>query len=410
MLKKISARMVLSILIASVVLLSLAACGRVQQVSNSEYGAFSVDIASAQGESPVAIAWYDTRHESADIYLRLLDDDLLPASREWRLTDGIEQAYEPDIVVDEQHVAVVWYSEVESRANTGRVYFALYDHSGQELLRTALSVVGTDARIPAIAATDDGFFVAWLEGAVNNGRTSSQRQLMGVWLERNGDLRVAAHAIAPASPSTWNLNLAVADAAEDRVLLVYDADFETAVSELYVVEVTPQHSQLNRLTANDGYDSKYPDLALSSRSGEGVAALTWYDELYGNNEIYLLQLPEEALFYSDVQNFLELQATRITQSEGDSIGAYLAWQGERLALVWSEPVSRRYEIFYQLWNSSGEAVTEATRLTNSRDDSYIPSIAAYRERFAVAWSEVSVVGALRDAQLSRSEIAVQYID
>ena len=410
MLMKFSPAAVTAKVLVLAVLVSLAACDRVQQVSNSEHGAFSVDIASASDGSATAIAWYDTRHQSADIYLRLLDENLLPASQEWRLTDGVEQAYEPDIVVFDEYVAAVWYAESEKRANTGRVYFGLYDLTGQELHRATLSAADADARIPVLAATDAGLFVAWLEGQVSNGRTGQQRQLMGVWLDSKGGVSVAAHAIAPASPSTWNLNLAVADANRDRVLLVYDAEFETAVSELYIVEVTPEHSHLNRLTANDGYASKYPDLALSGQAGGSVAALTWFDELYGNNEIYLLQLPVEALFFSDVQNFLELQATRITWSDGDSIGAYVAWQGDRLALVWSEPVSRRYQILHQLWNSSGEALNEATSLTSTGDDSYTPSITTHGDRFAVAWSEVSVVGPLRDAQLSRSEIAVQHID
>lgn len=394
-----------------ILLVVFTACSDGQQVSNSEHGAFSVDLATSKESIPAAVAWYDTRHQGADIYLRLLDKNLLPASREWRLTVGSEQAYEPDIIIIDEYVAVVWYAEAESRANRGRVYFGLYDQNGQELRRVILSEPDVDARIPVIAATDNALFVAWLQGEVDGDRTSRQRMLMGAWLTMQGETEVAAHAIAPASVSTWNINAAVADPVRDRVLLVYDAEFETAVSELYAVEVTPEHSQLNRLTANDGYASKYPDLALSMQpEGQTMAALTWFDELFGNNEIYLLQLPEAALLYPDVQNFLELQATRVTESDGDSIGAYVSWQDERLALVWSETVAGRYEIFYQLWDRSGAALNAVTRLTRTRGDSYIPSIASHGERFAVAWSEVIEVGPRHDAQLSKSEIATLYID
>lgn len=408
----------LSSLIVRVALLGsvliLSACGEIQQVSNSGQGAFGVDIAVSDSAMPAAVAWYDTRHENAEIYLRLLDEDLLPASQEWRLTEGYSDAYEPDIIIMNEHVAVVWYEEssVGSRTglNRGQVYFGLYDRHGEVFLKMPLSGNDVDARIPVIAAMSDSIFVAWLQGDINNGRVSNQRQLMGTWLHADGEISVAPHAIAPASPSTWNLNAAVADPDSDRVIVVFDAEFETAVSELYAVEVTPENSQLNRLTANDGYASKYPDLALSPTATESNAALTWFDELYGNNEIYLLQLPDSALFFSDVQNFLELEATRITESEGDSIGAYLAWQEDRLALVWSEPIAGRYEIFYQLWGQNHVPLNEITRLTTTRGDSYIPSIAPRAGRFALAWSEVSEVGPLRDAQLSRSEIAVQYIE
>ena len=394
--------------------LILSACSEVQQVSNSGQGAFGVDIAVSDSALPAAVAWYDTRHENAEIYLRLLDEDLLPASQERRLTESFADAYEPDVVIIDDHIAVVWYEEssVGSRTglNRGQVYFGLYDRSGEVILKMPLSDNEVDARIPVITAMTDSIFVAWLQGDISNDRISSQRQLMGTWLQTDGATSVAPHAIAPASPSTWNLNAAVADQDANRVIVVYDAEFETAVSELYAVEATPETSQLNRLTANDGYASKYPDLALSPTATESNTALTWFDELYGNNEIYLLQLPDSALFFSDVQNFLELEATRVTESEGDSIGAYLAWQEDRLALVWSEPIAGRYEIFYQLWGQDHVPLTDITRLTTTRGDSYIPSVASREGKFALAWSEVSEVGPLRDARLSRSEIAVQYIE
>ncbi len=392
----------------------LVSCDDAQQVSNSGRGAFGVDIAVSDSALPAAIAWYDTRHESADIYLRYLDEHLRPASQEIRLTKGYAQAYEPDIVIVEEHAALVWYEEEvansQGQEGRGRVYFGLYDRRGAEMYRVALSDGAVDARIPVIAATQDSFFVAWLQAGDTSGSGSERRQIMGTWLDLQGATRLPAHAVSPASSSTWNLNLSIADAEANEVVLVFDAEFETAASELYAVHVTPHYSQMNRLTADDGYASKYPDVALSPNGESPQAALTWYDELYGNNEIYLLQLPASALFVSDVQNFLELQATRVTESEGDSIGAYLAWQRNRLALVWSERISGRYEIFYQLWSQNGDALSAALRLTNSRDDSYIPSIVASGERFALAWSEVSLVGPLRDAQLSRAEIAVQYIE
>lgn len=397
-----------------IAVLIFSGCNEVQQVSNSGRGAFGVDIAVSSSAIPAAVAWYDTRHDSAAIYMRLLDENLLPASQEWRLTDSDADAYEPDIVILNDHVAAVWYEESEagsrSAANRGQVYIGLYDQRGEVILKMPLSDSNVDARIPVISATTDAIFVAWLQGDINNGRVSEQRQVMGTWLRADGEIEVAAHAIAPASPSTWNLNTAVADSDSGRVIVVYDAEFETAVSELYAVNVTPENSQLNRLTANDGYASKYPDLALSQAVSESNVALTWFDELYGNSEIYLLQLPDSALFYSDIQNFLELEAIRVTESEGDSIGAYLAWQEDQLALVWSEPIAGRYEIFYQLWGQDHEQLTDITRLTSTRGDSYIPSIAASQGKFALAWSEVSEVGPLRDAQLSRSEIAVQYIE
>jgi len=398
----------------AIAVLSVASCSEVQQVSNSGQGAFGVDIAVSGSALPAAVAWYDTRHENTEIYLRLLDEDLLPASQEWRLTKSFTDAYEPDIVIIDEHVAVVWYEESDagsrSGLNRGQVYFGLYDRRGEVILKMPLSDSDVDARIPLVSATADALFVAWLQGDINNGRVSGQRQLMGTWLKADGEIEVAPHAIAPASASTWNLNAAVADRDSGRVIVVYDAEFETAVSELYAVEVTPENSQLNRLTADDGYASKYPDLALSPTASDTNAALTWFDELYGNSEIYLLQLPDSALFFSDVQNFLELEAIRVTESEGDSIGAYLAWQEDRLALVWSEPIAGRYEIFYQLWGQDHERLTDITRLTSTRGDSYIPSVAARAGKFALAWSEVSEVGPLRDAQLSRSEIAVQYIE
>src|SRR5690606_30547671 len=104
----------------------------------------------------------------------------------------------------------------------------------------------------------------------------------------------------------------------------------------YLAELADGSTRLARISTDDGFASKYPDLAL----GEHGAALTWFDERDGNREIYLTVGALEAL-----RGGAEARAQRITTTPGRSIGAYLDWNGSRIGLAWSDDSSGSYEIY-----------------------------------------------------------------
>lgn len=380
----------------------LCACNEsLRQVSESGFGAFEADIEVLGDGERAVVAWYDTRNELADIYLRELDSGLRATGPEIRLTRSQATAYEPDVAVNGQHIAIAWYEKLVSGQR--QVKLALLDSQLRVLHESLISTPDKDAMTPVLVSTSSGFYLAWLQSEFASVENEPFYEIVGLRLDAQGQASSQIQTLASASQTTWNIN---AESQGDAVTLVYDAEFATAASELYAIEVSDDASRLLQLTADDGYASKYPDLAVN----DGVAALTWFDNLIGNYEIYLAILPQSELLSDSIPDQLELLAERVTYSRGDSIGAYLAWQGDRLMLSWSEPVQDIYEIFYRSWDAAGESQMGARALTRSGFNSYIPSIAPFRSGFAVAWNEVNFLAHQSDENLTRSEIKVGYLE
>ena len=134
----------------------------------------------------------------------------------------------------------------------------------------------------------------------------------------------------------------------------------TRADELFVARVDKSSSRVTRLTADDGRPSKYPDLAV----GGGRVALTWFDERDGNKEVYLFVAREEELVEG-----LEARATRITNTPGESIGAYVAWNAKRrrFGLAWCDNTEGQHEVYFQSFDERGRPLEPARRLTFNAD-------------------------------------------
>ena len=380
----------------------LPACSSAEQVSNSGFGAFEADIEVLDANT-VAIAWYDTRHPNAEIYLRLLDPQLSPASPEFRLTRNERDSYEVDIAVLGEHIAATWY-EIDG-AGHSVVKLGLWDRHGRNLWLRSLSTNHVDARIPVITSTEGRLFVAWVESPVDETPTPKTAKIVAMWLDASGTPQAPALAIAPASTSTWNLNIELASTGrQPSLLLAYDSEHETLASELYLARISGQQVLVNRLSEDDGCASKYPDIAVRQQQ----VALTWFDQRFGNNEVHSSVRSIEALLSPDIGDSFEALARRISHSAGDSIGAYISWNGDSLGLAWSDvdDGEKQHNIYFQRLDATGKPLSEIRRLNKSQADSLIPSIARYQSGFVLGWNEVSVAAHNIDARQSRSEIAV----
>jgi len=384
----------------------LPACSGLRQVSDSGFGAFEADIEVLDANT-LAIAWYDTRHPRAEIYLRLLDPQLRPTSPEFRLTRNERDSYEVDIAVLGEHIAATWY-EIDD-AGHSVVKLGLWDRRGQTLWCRTLSTSHVDGRIPVIASTGSRLFVAWVESPIDDPRTLKTTKIVAMWFDANGEQQMPALAIAPASTSTWNLNIElVSRGQEPTILLAYDSQHETRASELYLARVSGQQVLVQRLSDDDSYDSKYPDIAVRQKQ----VALTWFDKRFGNNEVHSSVRSIDALLSPKIRDSFEVMARRISHSAGDSIGAYISWNGDALGLAWSDvdDGEEQHNIYFQRLDASGKPQSDIQQLNQSQADSLIPSIARYQAGFVLGWNEVSVAAHNIDARQSRSEIAVTRID
>ena len=166
---------------------------------------------------------------------------------------------------------------------------------------------------------NDELFCAWLE-VDEDGEVAVWSQ----WLDASGNPTTTAERLAPAGETTWILN-AVVD--EGETWPVLDDNVGTRREELFLVRLSGPRRDLLRLTDDDGFASKYPDLVFA----ENRVAVTWLDERDGNSEVYLLMSSREKLLHG-----ARVESLRVTQSPGESIGAYVDRNGRHLGPAWSD--------------------------------------------------------------------------
>ncbi len=346
------------------------------QVSQSGAGAFEASLTPFRGG--FAVAWHDTRDGDSEIYFRLVDADGQPQGPEQRVTENANLAYEADIQAAGNQLAIAWY---ERSGDLYQAILASYSPDGDELWRHRLSPPGKNGRIPMIRTRFGNVFAAWLEDT-----GGEFWEIRGGWWDVNGDPVGEIETFATAGETTWNLNGRIAP--DGSVWIVYDTDVYTRSEELYLVRAGTDGQRLGdpvRLTDDDGIQSKYPDIAFTRNQ----AALAWFDRKDGNDEVYLYTGLLEGLAELVPTSYFSVdpEATRITDTAGGSIGAYLEWNDLRLGVAWNDNTAGQHEVFYQSFDPAGDPVESLRRMTDNATESLIPSIQVSGNGFALVWNE-----------------------
>lgn len=355
--------------LVALLVLSCVASGRADthHVSQSGFGAYEASL--TRMGSGFAAAWYDTRHGHAEIYARMLDARGVPAGPERRLTIGTADAYEPDIAAAGNLLIVAWYEHDGTKGY--RAMLGAWTKDGVEQWRTRLSGAAHGGKNGLVRVRGNDVFCAWIEQAPDR-----RPEVRAQWYSTDGRPRSAAMSIGPAGRTTWNVRAAL----DDRGLawVAFDAAAGTRADEVFLARVARESHTLTRLTADDGKASKYPDIAVRGNH----AAVSWHDVRDGNEEVYLLVAPA-----GSVNGEIDARAARVTRTAGESIGAYVAWNGNRVGLAWCDNTGGQHEIYFAAFDSNGRSTASARRLTDTRPDSLIPAILPAGRGFALAWNE-----------------------
>jgi hypothetical protein len=324
-----------------------------------------------------AVAWYDTRDGKGELYQQALDADGRLYGTEVRLTIGMPEAFEPDIQAVEgtqggDGFLIGWYEKSEAGAYEPRLGF--WSRNGAARWIKTLAPRG---RNTVIRVHGELVYAAWIEDEV-----APAAGVWTGWWNVRGEMVVAPRRVADAGKMTYNLNAALTSDSRGHgvpvAFVAFDATVRTKAEEIYVVEDDAEHAQVTRLTADDGFASKYPDLALSGSH----AALTWFDVKDGNEEVYLSVSPLATLVRPDA-----VAGTRVTTTKGHSIGAYLTWNKDRVGLAWCDDTVGQHEIYLAQFDTTGTRRGDVLRLTDTTPDSLIPAIQPWRSGFALAWIE-----------------------
>ena len=355
-------------------LLFCAGCGASggTPISQSSGGAFEASLAAA--DDGFAVAWYDTRDGNAELYLRTLDAQGQPTSPERRLTNSPELSYEADIQPAGTGFAVAWYEK--GADNRLQAKLGMWSRDGQPVWAQTISPADRNGRNAIVRRHGNELMAVWVHDLADGSATPErpwESEVWASWWSMDGKPLRQARMVAPAGRTTYNLNAAIDGSGWAWIL--FDAKAGTRSEELFVARTNGAAQEVVLLTADDGIPSKYPDIALSGDR----AAVTWYDERDGNQEVYL--------FAGRMINFVEDRAVRVTETPGHSIGAYVAWNGRRIGLAWSDDTEGQYEVYFRGFNENGEPLAGATRLTDNDTASRVPSIRAAGSGFALAWNE-----------------------
>jgi Tol biopolymer transport system component len=335
------------------------------QISDSATGAY--EAALAPFDEGFAVAWYDTRDGNAEIYTRLLDADGRVAGPERRLTHGPEESYEASIDRLGDRLALAWYDQTAEGQQTAKL--GVWTRDG---VNRWLHALDSGTRNPVIRTTATAVFCAWIQSEADG-----REAVFARWWDTDGRPRAAPLRLGPASKTTWNLNAAIDEQGTGWV--AFDAEVSTRASEVYVAKVDGAGAGAIRLTKDDGAPSKYPDLSIGA---DGRAALSWQEERDGNVEVYLLTGNK-----GDLAGEIDGRSRRITNTPGESTGAYLAWNGDRLGLAWSDKTPGQPEVYLESFDGSGTSREQARRITQSATWSLVPAIRPRGTGFALAWNE-----------------------
>ena len=359
--------------VAAFSVLLLSGCDGPGHVEISEPGGGAYEASLVRLGDGWAVAWHDTRDGHPEIYARLLDVDGRPTGPPRRLTATADFSYEPQIVPgDAGELVVAWYAESASGTSVTNIgAWNLAGDAGRRWDR-ALSNPARRGRNVIARVENHRLFCAWIEKGVDDRDAAVWAQ----WLDLDGRPLSPPRRLADAGPTTWNLNAAIDGAG--RPWIVFDATAGTRTDEIFLVGADSAAPSPVRLTDDDGVASKYPDLAFDS----DTAALTWFDERDGNQEVYLAvaSLPR-------LRDRFEAHARRVTATAGASIGAYVAWNGGRVGLAWSDDTEGEAEVYFQTFDAAGSVLRATRRLTSNPTASLIPAIHAWDDGFALAWNE-----------------------
>ena len=348
----------------------LAACASDHAVNPDGSTAYEVSVATADGEA--MMAWHGRSGRGFDaIHIRRLDRQGQPLGEAAAITDGQRYAYEPDLQLAGTLPILAWY---EKAPNTGALtgWLAALDDRGRPRWKHRLDAAGGWARNPVIRVRGATLYVAWIETPTNGDGEPA------VWTARfktDGQMLSVPMKAGRASRNSWNLNAAIGP--DGRFRVVYDARLGNRANELQLLTIGPESAQQVQLSADDGFASLYPDLGFGAG---GHAAMTWFDERDGNQEIYLAMMDLSAQAKPLVEH-------RISRTEGASIGAYLAWNGARLALVWCETEEGRQSLYGASFDAAGQETVPPHRLARSKLNASIPSIRPFGAGFLVGWND-----------------------
>jgi hypothetical protein len=337
--------------------------------------AYEVSAAWVGGRA--AVAWYGGHLAHEALFLGWFDARGRAVGPTLQLTDASLHAFEPSLQQLESDALVAWYEQADVAGTPRRqiAWLARFDSNGRAVWRRQLSAEEARGRIPVIRVAGSVIHAAWLEqrGGSSPVLRVARLDAAGNWLEFPRD-------VATAGLETWNLNAAVD--LQGRFHVVFDSEAGSRAKELQWVIMGAESPAHHVPPTDDGFASVFPDIAV-----QGLRyALSWVDSSDGNDEIHLRcgDLGADGTPVQDLRT-QEALTRRVTDSPGQSLGAYVAWYGNDIELAWLETTGKRSGLWRQRFDRHCRARSAAVRV-RSWGEAGIPSLASSPSGLVLAWN------------------------
>lgn len=319
-------------------------------------------------------AWVDTGDGNEEEYVRASHNGGATWGPITRVTRNPANSWAPSLAAEGETVHLVWFDQQDS---------LVHPREAERMLGDVMAVVGL-----SYLPTPDGVIIPDPNAAARQRATEKMQQIAaaaGDWVSRGGDaarLRAILDEVEALgrSGASYLVKERKLDAAMRLMGLTYVPGPPVALPTIFycdaismrVRDMLAQIIEAGPQWVRRGGDPRWLESALRSfEQAMRHATFEW--------EIYYARSGDGAQSWSGV--------TRLTHAGGPSLRPNLAATGDDLHVVWFDGRNGSTEIYYKRSRDSGRTWEPDVRLTHSRAEASLPSIAVADGVAHVVWSD-----------------------
>lgn len=310
--------------------------------------------------------WHDNRDGNYEIYYKRSTNGGSGWGTDTRLTNNSSYSGFSSVSVSGQVVHVVW---LDDRDGNSEIYYKRSPDAGSSWeADTRLSNNSLLSEYPSVSVSGQAVHVVWVDTRDGNSEIYYKRSGDGgsSW---GADTRLTNNSSLSEDPSV---------SVSGQVIHIVFYDNRDGNYEIYYKRSTDGGSSWGadvRLT-NNALISGRPTLAISGQS----AHIIWHDNRDGNYEIYFKRSTDGGLNWSS--------DTRLTNNPSLSEYPSVSASGQVIHAVWHDNRDGNPEIYYKRSIDGGLSWSADSRLTNSTNSSYYPSVAISGPSVHIVWSDM----------------------
>ena len=347
------------------------------KLSNATEGAFETSHAHLGGH--YGVTWYENLNGMQNIKLRLLHYQELKGGR-WTVSPPSilsipnENSLEPHIVATNDGFAITWYTKNKAEGS-GKIYLAQVDLNGKLLTRQMIHQ-GKNARNSLLLWNGKHFALSWIE---NNSIYASI-------VDKKGKIIQSPYKIGLAASNTWNLTGK------------FQADGQLFIASDYmgvsIIRANKHLKSAKQIIVKDRVleHARYPDLYLIQNRW----AITWFSNKNKKTDIFFSWLDG---------NFRPKKIQNISNTGGESQGAYMSWQGDEGVIVWLDNFEGSSNLYYRVYRDGRFYNTK--KITHNPNYTGVASINWHDKCFSLSWNDLSLGEHSQD--FSKSQVFFQII-